>query len=781
MTILETVPSQAVPEQTSAPPVVPAPSPAPAPAGAGLPEPAVLGADERPPVPVGRAVVAASLGTAAAAVVAGGLFRGELARAVALLAGAAGAGLVGLAAARGRVILQYLLAPAAVIGGYLVAIVLPNSTGIRGRIPDLVHNAISNGGLSRPPIPFDPGWRFLIVTLFLLLGGAAVSLAVGFGRSRLTLAVPLPLVIAGALDQPSGQEVVAGVLALALLVGGLTVTFGAELSGSGEVSRQFQVRQTLRGVAATGLASILLVLLAQVGVLFPTSSAASHPQPQKPKIVKLNQVRDRPLFEVRSPLSGPWRLGVLDTYQDSGWLLPAYDPSRLRALGPGGTVPGAPRPGVVSAMTVRDVGGFTLPSAANPLSVTGAQGQLGYDPETQLFRVEGGAPPDGYSYRVTSAAQPTGADLTAAAALGVDPAAKPYLSVPSPPVAVAALLAKAPSNPFEKVQFLRDELYKKVLASGGGVPVDINPARVVALLGGAEGSPFEIVASEALLARWAGVPSRIGYGFSGGTPIASGTQQFRPRDGADWVELNLKGLGWVPIVGTPPRAKDSLDSSPKNRTAITRPSGQTSIKQYLPVENADPQLFFQIVRYYFVRTAPGVLAVVLAWLSVPALAKQVRRRRRAAWALTVGPPGQIAVAYAELRDLARDLAVDDGATTPLGFLDVVVDDEEHAELAWLTTRALWGDLTRGVTADDAAAAGGLSRSLQRRLGRAQSGLTRLSAAVNRASLREPYDPALPNAWRAPRSPAASGFGRARAGALAGRVRSAAARRRPRPA
>ena len=32
---------------------------------------------------------------------------------------------------------------------------------------------------------------------------------------------------------------------------------------------------------------------------------------------------------------------------------------------------------------------------------------------------------------------------------------------------------------------------------------------------GATATPYEIVAAEALLARWAGVPARIGFGFDG--------------------------------------------------------------------------------------------------------------------------------------------------------------------------------------------------------------------------------------------------------------------------
>src|SRR5207249_3335994 len=79
-------------------------------------------------------------------------------------------------------------------------------------------------------------------------------------------------------------------------------------------------------------------------------------------------------------------------------------------------------------------------------------------------------------------------------------------------------------------------------------------------------------------------------------------------------------------------------------------------------------------------------------------AKLWRRRRRRRWAVAHGPAGRVAACYAELRDVAVDLNVGDAAATPLAFLDSVVPDEEHDELAGLVTRALWGDPARVLPA-----------------------------------------------------------------------------------
>jgi hypothetical protein len=117
----------------------------------------------------------------------------------------------------------------------------------------------------------------------------------------------------------------------------------------------------------------------------------------------------------------------------------------------------------------------------------------------------------------------------------------------------------------------------------------------------------------------------------------------------------------------------------------------------------------------------------------------VRGRRREA-ARAAGPRARIALAYAEWRDLATDFGYPHATDTPLMFLERFVDDAEHAELAWLTTRAIWGDLRTSVTDDHAAAAEELSRALRQRLSSSQPATMRFVAAVSRLSLRDPYAP-----------------------------------------
>lgn len=723
----------------------------------------------------GRSLVVALLAAAAAAWMCGGVFVGPLARLVAVLAAGVGVGGVAFATRRNRLVLQYLLVPAGFVFGYAVAILLPNATGVTGTVPQLVRAAISNGGLAEPPIPFDPGWRFLIVVLMVFVGAAAASVATAAGRPRLGVLVPLPVVIAAALEQPSGQELLSGAVALVLLIAALLVSFTAELaegSEGGGLSRAFELRQLGRGAAAMVAVLVVLGGLSQASLLFPNPRDPAQAKPMKPQVQPLTAVKDRPLFEVRSRLAGPWRLGVLDGYDGSAWLLPPFDPSRVVDIGSDGAVPGPARATVPADFTIRDLGGFTLPAPVSPRRIDGARGDVGFDPRTQVFRTRRGAAGQGFDYRVDAARPLTGAELRAAGAGVVPSDIQPFRQVPDPPVQVEQLLASAPTNPFERVQALRAALYAKVVAAGSGVPVDVTPARVVQMLDGAEATPFEIVAAEALLARWSGLPSRIGYGFNGGTSVTGG-REFRPRDGANWLEVYLGDAGWVAILGTPPKARSSLNADPKNSQPTIRPSDELTLQVYLPIKNDNPLQFFQIARYWVQVASPFLLGLVLLLVVFAYPLKLWRSVLRRRWARQLAPGAQIAVAYAELRDVAIDFGIGSPAATPLEFLSATVDDDEHAELAWLVTRCLWGDLVRDLRQDDAEAASVLSASLRRRMAAAQPAGARVSAAVSRSSLRRPYDRGIPNPWPRPR-PDRSG-----SSSLVGRLLAPMRRLRPR--
>ena len=701
-----------------------------------------------PPAGAGMTCLAALLATAAFGWIAGSIFSGGLARVVGLLGAAYGVGVVALSTrSRRPSLVQYAGAAGAVVLGALL--VLPDAGGGTS-LPSLVVEAVRGGGLGMPPVAFDPGWRFLLLVACALLGEAAAGLALGLDRPRVSAVVVLPLVVGAALLQPPGGEVTGTLVALLLLVGSLTVSLGADTAGEGTAGRGFELRRLARGAAGLAVLGGLLAGTAQLGFLFPKSSAEQVVPPMRPQLPP--PTPDRVLFTVQSERPVTWRLGTLDVYRDPAWLTPPFDTSRLVPLPPTGDIPtGGEQDSrgpltsdktFTARFTLEDSAGKTLPVLAGAVRLTGGPA-VDYDPRTQSIRVPGTRPRSGTTYEVRAVVPPTGQELAAATPPG--PAQQEFLSVPPAPVEVTELLAQAPEGAFARLQFVRRAYFAKVEAAGAGEPVDVPPARVVELLSGKPGTPYEITAAEVLLARWAGVPARIGYGYFGGE-ARSGRVEVRPRHGATWLEAWFGGSGWVPIVGTPPRARVTLNDDQQNGDPSVQASRELALVTYVPVRQQTVQLLYTVVRYYVLAALPFLLGGALLLFFLPAGVKALRRAARGRRALRLGRQARIAAAYAELRDTATDLSIGTPAMTPVEFADAVAPDAEHRELAWLVTRALWGDLARDLQDEDVVAAETMARSVAKRLRTAQPGFSRAAALASRASLAQPWTRELPALW-----------------------------------
>lgn len=706
-------------------------------------------AEEEPiaPLRLPKVAGAATLSSLAGAWMVSHLFRGSAGPVAVLAVGVAiGVGLVCLSHRMGRPsIAQALVLPVAVAAGAVVA--TTSTTGRGGSLPGLVADAVREGGLAQPPIAFAPGWAFLGVVLFAMAGAAATAMATGLGRPKLAVAAPLPITLGAAVVQPKGSELITSGVAVVLVVGALALAYGADLAVDGTVGSGFEVRRLAQGAGLLVLVVVGVVALAQTDLLFPSTKTDQVIPPRKPPTPPPEP--DRVLFTVRSERPGPWRLGTLDVYEDGAFLLPSVDPARMVEVRAGVPVERTARPTYTTTFSIADIKGQTLPSPAGAVAVEGAGATLQYDPRTQVFRLVDRPTGRGLTYDVVAAVPPDGRELAAAPA--PDPrVATEFTAAPAPPPEVADLLAAAPgTDAFDRLQAVRQALYRKVVAAGGGRPVDVPPDRVVAMLDGADASPYEIVAAEVLLARWAGVPARMGYGFFGGDRAADGIVSFRPEHGSAFLEAYFEGFGWVPIVGTPPKAKASLSDEQKKRDPKVLPTDELGLVVFVPVRTPSIRQLYEAVRYWTLIVTPILLAIGALVAAYPAALKAVRSVRRERWARARGPAQQIAVAYAELRDWANDINVGPPHTSPLEFLAAVDDDEEHTELAWLVTRALWGDLRRGLLPADVAAAEELAASVRRRLAQVQSGVNRGLALIARTSLRDPWTTEIPNLWSTP--------------------------------
>jgi transglutaminase-like putative cysteine protease len=708
-------------------------------------------------VPALLVVASGAMATCAAAWMAARLFRGgALPVFVALVGVAIGSGAVFLSSRLGHsAAIQYAGLPAAAIVGAALA---TTSAGSAETLPRLVVDALRGGGLLQPPIPFDPGWRFLLVMLFALVSAAACSLGVTFARPKLALALPLPIAAGAALLQPRGSELVTSGIAVALLVGALALAYGADLASEGVSGGSFEARRLFRGAALLVGVMVVLFGLSQTNFLFPDTKKDQVIPPQKPPTPPPEP--DRELFRVSSDQMGPWRVGVLDVYQDNAFLLPSVDPKRVRNVPPSGKVAGATGPTYKATFTMTAMKGQTLVGAANQAAVTGASEKLTYDPRTQLARLVERSVPRGFRYTV-EAPVPADAPVLAASPDPKPAIATEFAAMPPPPPGVVELLHRADEatkNRFDRLQFVRQALYSNVVAAGAGRPVDVPPSRVDDMIAGGEATPFEISAGEVMLARWAGIPARLGFGFYGGDKVDGGVS-FRPRHGAAWLEAYFEGSGWIPIIGTPPKAKPSLSNEQKKQDPTVVPTDELALTIFVPVRLQSVRLIYELVRYYVSLALPVALVLLSLLFGYPALFKLQRSRKRRAWAAARGPLERVVVAYGELRDRLHDLNVGDPRHTPLELLADVEPDDEHAEVAWLVTRVVWGDLRRDLRLDDVEAAERMCHSVHRRIDRAQTGLNRLLAWTSRVSLRDPWTNEIPNVWRARAPRAARARGR----------------------
>ncbi len=699
---------------------------------------------------LGLAVVSGLLSAAGAAWMIGGIFRGPEARFVGFLGVVLGASLVYAGTRWRSPFLQYLVLPASLLLG---AVLMSSASGSgTSSLPALVKDAATSSQVLQPPIDFAPGWRLILLVVLALLSSAACTLALSLRRTRLAVAVPTPLTVLAALIQPGATAITTSAVSVGFVMMALATSYAAD--GVGDTfDRRFELRRLGRSALAGILLVAALIAASKVSFLFPQQDAHRVVPPRRPPVSPPQP--DVPLYTVKGELNGPLRVGVIDVYdlKEQAWLLPPVDTQRLVRLHLPAALPDAPKVSGTQqtvSITVQQAKGHLMPTVAGARQVNG-DATVDLDPRTQGLELAQRPVFTGLHYDVTANPAPNGTQLSAVTG-SVPDAVRPFLEAPPVPPAVEALLSKAPQAPYARLQTLRTTLYKGFIASGQGKPTDVHPERVVELLAGGTGNPYELTASEALLARWAGIPARIGFGYYNGTVKDDGSVEFRPTNAATYLEAYFAPYGWVPVVGTPPRAQQTLSNNQRNNDSSIQASPELGINVYLPVRRPGGLPLYAYARYYLIRVLPVLAGIGLLLLMYPVLLKRVRRRRRAAWAAAHGPTAAIAVAYCALRDRMIDLALPGRGLTPLELVEIVDEDEEHTELAWLVTRGLWGDLRTAMTQEDADTAQRLAASVGERLAAAQPETARLLAAVSRASLRAPHSIEIPNVWWAFRLP-----------------------------
>lgn len=707
------------------------------------------------PLPIVRLSIVVGLAVISAAVMAGGIFVGFAPRIYAAVAGILG---VVIAARGSKIRRQTTLFPLLAAALFLVGVlmVIPTGTGNVFSLSAFVKQAVKAGDIHRPPVEFDPGWHAILGWMMAGLGFVAGWVAIVVRKPALGILVPLPVVAITAISVPDtgspSAQILSGIASLiffAISMGTLSSTQVEVGEDEQKPDLKYEMRRAMRALPLIGVISAVLLFLPNV--LFPPPRYDPTQEAKKPQTVPITKVPDKVLFKVKSNVTGPWRMGGLDVYEpsDSTWRLPPFAQSKLKPVKKSGVVDTELIPGVRADIEIVTMGGAVLPGLPNLVGLVAEGPRFSYDDRTGNIRLAAGTITPGLTYSVIAASIPTVEELRQLdqdisdqeCTDGVS--CSDYMKIPPPPPAVQDLLAKSgATNPWDRMDFLRQHLLKTVVSSGSGSPKAVSPDRVEdMLIGTKEGTPYEIVAAQAMLARWAGVPSRIGYGFDGGEKKGE-FLEVRPKHGATYLEVYFPTFKWLPVIGTPLQAKTSAGTDPQQFNENVAASNDIAVKVFVPIALDPRSYLYAQIRHALLIILPIILALLLLYYGYPALKKAYIVSRRRAWAQTQGPRARIGLAYAEWRDFATDFGYRFDADTPLMFLDRVVEDPEHTELAWLVTRALWGDLRQHVGEQDAAAAESMSKSLRKRLGQGHSATLRAVAAVSRLSLKHPYAPAL---------------------------------------
>ncbi len=285
----------------------------------------------------------------------------------------------------------------------------------------------------------------------------------------------------------------------------------------------------------------------------------------------------------------------------------------------------------------------------------------------------------GKKYSATSYdVQPTPEQLASA----VDSEPDQYTDVvpPRTPKEIKSLTervtAGAEGNKFEEAALLQ-----QWFRSGGGFTYSTENARgsgmqalTAFLLENKTGYCEQFATGMALMARIAGIPSRVGIGFLPGTSDKDGQYTVRMHDMHAWPELYFQGTGWVRFEPTPaarvpatpnwtvPTSQDPTNPSIAPSTAPISPgaTGDPEINR----RNTDPNLPADSgiatvdTGNWFSNgggRAIGIVGGVLLLLCIPWLIRSLTRRKRFA-----REPGRASAEglWAEIRDTARDVGLD---------------------------------------------------------------------------------------------------------------------------
>ncbi len=393
----------------------------------------------------------------------------------------------------------------------------------------------------------------------------------------------------------------------------------------------------------------------------------------------LTSTQSRPLLTVRTtdPDPGYLRMTALDQFDGT-----SFAPSTLQAppeaqvsRGISAPIVNGPVRVVQVAVHSLDVPWLPLPTQVDSVSVPG---DWRYDAASNtVFSAR--VSTDGLTYTAQFIhPHPTAAALEQS--IAPDPAMRPYLDLPgSISQSVRDLTARVTADartPFDKAVAIQRFLTSPPFQYDLNVPADDSSnALADFLLKTHKGFCQQYASAMAVMARIAGIPSRVAVGFTRGEAGPDHTYVVSTHDAHAWPELDFSGFGWVPFEPTPradgqaqipsytveaanggpngPGANGGANNGGTNTPGRSKiPDKHGLLDQSVDERGVGPTASAPSPNHTRRDATLALLGVLVLGLLVPSCVRVVQRRRR--WRQATTPAEVAAAAWAELRATAID-------------------------------------------------------------------------------------------------------------------------------
>lgn len=275
---------------------------------------------------------------------------------------------------------------------------------------------------------------------------------------------------------------------------------------------------------------------------------------------QLSQPTTVPLLTVQTDETDPFylRFGVADVLTENGF---GNESPRGQALAQGLPDPAltaAPRAALTEykarVQVTENLQQNMVPLYPYATDVANLNGAWAYDPN-QMVLFSGRTTTRSQQYDITyQRARYTPAQLRRAAPLAADSPRLAYTATP-PDAKVEAEVARLiqdEDTEYDKVRAIYDSFSTKngfrysltTEASG-------DASAIASFLTTKVGYCQQYAAAMAWMVRSAGIPARVAFGFTRGTPAGQGVYTITNRNAHAWTEVWFEGFGWVPFDATP--------------------------------------------------------------------------------------------------------------------------------------------------------------------------------------------------------------------------------------